>query len=114
MPIFLKNWKLSLLTGFALLIAGFFFYQWAYERGAHAVKIEIEKLNAAAARQEGDANRRALSSEIREAENRTREHTELDITIGNAHEPGADDPAPALDQLYYDRVRRYQAATAGN
>lgn len=101
----LKNWRALALCAAALLVAGFLFYLWAYDRGKSACEASIAKANLTATEDASKANQTALGKELNAQAGRIKEHGDLKRTIDDAKNSDADDPAPALDQLFYDRLR---------
>lgn len=101
----LKNWRALALCVAALLIAGFLFYLWAYERGKAACESKVANANLEASETVSKANQDALAKEIQDQAARIKTHTEIKRAIEESHDQNADDPAPDLDQFFYDRLR---------
>lgn len=101
----LDNWRTLALCAAALLIAGFLFYAWSYERGVRSCEAGYATANQKAVEDAATANQSALAREIKASANRARQHTEINKAIEDSHDETADDPAPYLDQLYYDGLR---------
>lgn len=101
----LKNWRALALCAAALLLAGFLFYLWAYGRGEAACKLGQANANQLATDIQAQANQAALGEELQDTILRVKKHTDMTRTIQDAKNPDDDDPAPALDQSFYKRLR---------
>jgi hypothetical protein len=102
----LANWRLLALSGAALLLAGFLFYGWAYERGASACEVRVAAATLKATKDNAAANQKALGREIREASDRAKAYAELRHAVSSGENDATLDlAAPGSDQLFYDRLR---------
>lgn len=100
-----NNWRALALRAAALLIAGLLFYMWAYERGKSACEAAYATANLKAVNDSAKANQDALAKELSEREKRVRKHEANKQAIEGNNHATDDDPAPAIDQLFYDRLR---------
>lgn len=110
----LKNWRALALCATALLIAGFFFYLWAYGRGEAACQTGLANANTEATAKQAAANQGALGREMKAAQDRAKTHSDIARTITDAKDEDADSPAPDLDQRFYERLRALQRQEHGN
>lgn len=104
----LKNWRTLAISCVALLIAGFLFYGWAYQRGAAACESAHAAASLKAAQDMASANSAALGRELAATRDRARAAAQIEANIEASHEQNDDDPAPAIIQRTFDELRRLE------
>ena len=101
----LKNWRILALSCAALLVAGFLLYMLGRSHGHAACEAGYAAANLEATQDHAKANSDALAKEMKATTERVKAHTDRKRAIEENTDATADDIAPALDQLFYDRLR---------
>lgn len=103
---FIKNNLMALALAILLLVAaGFSLYLWGYHRGYDRCDAEHAATSLLAVQTNATANQNALAMELQATALRTESHTKLHQEIEVHNAPDDDKSAPAIDQLFYDRLR---------
>lgn len=109
----LKNWRTLALSCAALLLAGFLFYAWSYNRGESACESRHAAAALALTEKNADANADAAAREIKAVERRTEARTRILTDVEKSHEENDDSPAPVIVQRAFDGLRAVVDAEGG-